>query len=1107
MNSLLNKLFLDFSKSDKFKYFDFDESIFFILNSFFESKKTIFLTLPKIQDASKYFLKLSEIIPDNILFYPLDSYLTIFTSLASGDFLYERLNTVEKLLKNDKNYIVVTTYDSLLKYQMPFDIFKSGIINFKKGNLYQRDDIKNKLTNIGYKFSYIVNSPGEFSFRGEILDIYPLNFKNPVRIDFFDNLVEDIKEFDLNTQISNEKVDDIFIFPTNELIYDDSLKLEFIKKIREYFSNFKLSQKEEEKLEEDYKKIQDHKHLESLLIYYKIIFEKPQTLLDIIKSKLVYKINLDNLFIDLEEKSCIDFLKADLDGKNLTSLSIKKDFTDIKDEIISLNLAKNKKELNISIDDFLTNLKTKWIKYNIFIDYEKELDKESFIINLKKIKLDDSLDKKIYFLNNNYNINFVDDSNKIVYLSLNKLLNKDKKTSYKYRSIVNQTTKIYKPDEIKKGDYVVHYEQGIGRYIGLKTLNTTGVERDYLLIKYANDENLYVPIEQIDFLLKYHKDPSQNIRLSSLGSPSFKNLKLKTKKKIKDYYDYLLLVYNIRNKTSGYSFYENTELENELKDDFKFEETKDQKKAIDDVLNDMKKQTPMERLICGDVGFGKTEVAIRASFRCCLNSKQVALISPTTILAKQHYETFKKRLEKFGVRVELLTRFTKTTQKNKILNDLKIGLVDILIGSHKILGKNVLFKNLGLLVVDEEQKFGVIAKEKIKEKNPNIDCLYLSATPIPRTLKMGLSKLKDLSIIQTPPKNRFPIQTYLLKYNILVVKDAIVKELARGGQIFYLVSKIADIEKIKKELEKIPDVKISILHGRLEKDEIYNVLDDFISGKSNLLLTTTIIENGIDIPNANTLIVHDSNNFGLSQLYQIKGRIGRSDKIGYAYFLADDFLKISPDAKKRLDAIKEYNMLGSGYEIAMQDLLIRGSGDLLGSNQSGFIESVGLMMYLRLVDEEVNNLPEPVKVDNKFYSTHIKEEYIENEDIRIEIHKKIKDITSYSDIISLENELVDRFGKMHYTLKLYMQETLYKKNCEILKIIKTEPSKNSLKLTISLDNNQIFIFDKFIDILNMKKIMFSIKIYENNHIINLNLENDLRNWLYIINEIIMDYLN
>lgn len=1108
MINQVEKLTKDFFKDDNLKYFDFDKSIFMILNSFFESKKTIFLTLPQIQDASKYFLKLSEIIPDSVLFYPLDSYLTIFTSLSSGDFLYERLNTLNKLLNDNKNYIVVTTYDSLLKYQMPFDILKDSIITLKKNKAYKRDNLREKLSNIGYKYSYIVNAPGEFSFRGEILDIFPYDFKNPIRIDFFDNLIEDIKEFDLNTQLSTSKIDSAIIFPTQELIYDDKLKNTFISKIEKYFENKKLSEKEIDKLEDDFKKFELHQGLDSLLIYYKIIFDNQVILPDIIKDKLIYKINLDNLYYDLEEKSNKDFLRLDLGGDNLTSLKIKKDFLDVKDKIINFNLIKkNSKELDITLDNFLLNLKTKWKEYLVLVDFEKESDRENLINDFKNAGLYNLIDDRIIFLNNNYKINFIDNKEKLVYISLNKLLKKEDKENISYRRIVNQTSKIYKPDDIKQGDYVVHYEQGIGRYIGLKTLDTTGVERDYLLIRYANDENLYVPIEQIDFLLKYHKDPSQNVKLSSLGSPVWKNLKLKTKKKIKDYYDYLLSVYNIRNKVKGYSFYENKELEDDLKNDFKFDETPDQKNAILDVLNDMQKDAPMERLVCGDVGFGKTEVAIRASFRSCINSKQVAIIAPTTILAKQHYETFKKRLEKFGVRVELLTRFTKKSLKDKILEDLEKGYIDILIGSHKILGKNVSFKNLGLLIVDEEQKFGVIAKEKIKEKNPNIDCLYLSATPIPRTLKMGLSKLKDLSLIQTPPKNRFPIQTYVLKYNELIVKDAIIKELARGGQVFYLVSKIKDIDKVKLELEKIPDVKIDILHGQLDSDSVYNVIDKFIKKETNLLVATTIIENGIDIPNANTLIIHDANNFGLSQLYQIKGRIGRGEKIGYAYFLVEDFKKITPEAKKRLDAIYEYNLLGSGYEIAMQDLLIRGSGDLLGSSQSGFIESVGLMMYLRLVDEEINNLPEPRKTDNKFYSTHIKEDYIENEDIRIEIHKKIKNIKTYLDIINLENELEDRFGKMHYSLKLYMQETLYKKNCEYLKILKTEPSKKSLKIEISLIDNKNFIFDKFFKIVDDKKIKFTFKIIDNKLSVLFNLESDLRNWLYIINEIIMNYLN
>lgn len=645
----------------------------------------------------------------------------------------------------------------------------------------------------------------------------------------------------------------------------------------------------------------------------------------------------------------------------------------------------------------------------------------------------------------------------------------------------------------------------------MKTIDNKGIKRDFLFVMYGEGSSLYIPLEQISSIMKYASKDVEGIHLHEIGSTAWARTKAKVRKRVHDISGELIKLYAARQNAKGFEFLPDTTEQIQFEADFLYELTPDQKNAIQAVKHDMESSRPMDRLICGDVGYGKTEVALRAAFKAVYSGKQVAMLAPTTILANQHYRTFKDRMEEYGVRVELLNRFVPASKQTQIIHDLKQGGVDIVIGTHRLLSKEIIYKDLGLLIVDEEQRFGVSHKERIKELKVNVDCITLSATPIPRTLQMSVIGLKDLSMIETPPKNRYPVQTYVLERNDRIIVDAIEKEISRGGQVFYLYNYVDSIEDIASHLgQLLPMARICIGHGKLSKDQLENRIRDFIDHKYDILLCTTIIETGIDMPDTNTLIIHDADRLGLAQLYQIRGRVGRSNKIAYAYLMYEPRKALTPEAEKRLETIKEFNELGSGFKIAMRDLSIRGSGDLLGEEQSGFVESVGLDMYLKILNEEIHSTaPSQEELTDKSITTPlvsrtISTNYIENEDVRIEIHKKIDKLKSLKQLEELESELLDRFGKVEEELFLYMYEKLMKNYCKKLEIAKIDMTNSryydfvfSEEKTNQLDGN--FLFTEMLKFKNLKLT------YKSN-VIHILLEVQGRNKLDYFKEI-CDYFN
>ena len=1078
-----------------------DFNMMMVACDFFNGNSSIFVVLPNLYLAQKYYDGLLGFInEEHVLFFPADELVSAEMIAATGDFLFERIQTLYTLLQGEKK-IVITNLHGAIKYELPRSVWESSIFTVKRNMTIEINDLLTRLIRLGYEPVYTITKTGEFSKRGSIVDIFPLGLANPIRLDFFGDDVESIKYFNMDTQRSTEAVDKCVILPVTEFIYDNEDFIVARSKIYDFMNQYSLSQIEENMFNKDLFSLENHKSLTSLSRYLGFFNEGISTIFDFVDNKKIYfvdpvksKESFNHLVLDLNEYcgriggysianmklfDNVDLLisKANVLIEGLRTLSgldysfnikeiaaynanqkaILDDFKRLKDNKYVILSYTNKERLNKLIDICLDN--------NLFLVKVKEPSE------IKKGQINciygdypafDMIYDEVIFLNE---------------ASLYEVSYAPRKA--KYKSIYKNAIKISKYDELEVGDYVVHYDHGIGKYLGIKTMDQKGIKRDLLYVMYANGSSLYIPLEQISSIMKYASKDVEGIKIHEIGSTAWARTKARVRKKVHDISGELIKLYAARQNTKGFEFPADSPEQAEFEAEFEYELTPDQRGAINAIKMDMESARPMDRLVCGDVGYGKTEVAMRAAFKAVYGGKQVAMLAPTTILATQHYRNFKSRMEYFGVRVELLNRFVPASKQAIIIEDLKRGGVDIVVGTHRLLSKEIEYKDLGLLIVDEEQRFGVSHKERIKELKVNVDCITLTATPIPRTLQMSVMGLKDLSMIETPPKNRYPIQTYVIERNDRIIVDAIEREMARGGQVFYLYNFVDSIEDVASHIHSlVPHARICIGHGKLSKDQLENRIQDFIDHKYDILLCTTIIETGIDIPDTNTLIIHDADRLGLSQLYQIRGRVGRSNKIAYAYLMYEPRKMLTPEAEKRLETIKEFNELGSGFKIAMRDLSIRGSGDLLGEEQSGFVESVGLEMYLKILDEEINNnikkeeSSNDISLTTPLVSRTINTEYISNEDVRIEIHKKIDVLQSLAELLDLEEELLDRFGQIDLELQLYMYEKLMKNYCKKFSIYKMDISFNlidfvfSKDVTSSLDGN--FLFNEMIKFKNLK---------------------------------------
>ena len=1039
-------------------------NIFYILNYFQKTNKNILIITNTLYEANKYFDSISTYTDDCLLF-PMDDFVASVALAISPELKIKRLETINVLKENNRK-IVVTNLMGLLRYLPDYKSANKLEFKLQTGMSINRDKILDVLDSFGYKRDTLVTSTGEYAVRGYVIDLFLIEQEHPIRIEFFGNEIESIRFFDENTQMSIKEITEITCLPYQEIT--TSVK----SSILDYLDIPMVFEIDKEGIDLGYEKLS-----EEILTYKKendtdknLMFE----LEDINIKDVIYL----NKFINNRNKALV-YQSNTLDNFN-SNFQLLREFV-------------NKKLEDKKTVIFCLSRKAE-------IDFIKEMFHVTRVVDEEHL-----FTERVNILNKKINNGFEFDKYVVIgEYDIEKINNRE----IKYKNSYKIGKKIKGFDQLQVGDYVVHTIHGIGQYQGVISLTKNGVVKDYLQIIYADNDKIYVPVEKISTIFKYSSKDGVAPVLSKLNGTAWAKTKKALQKKIHDISLELIKLYAARSKVTGPVFKDDP-MDVMFDADFKYEPTIDQQKAFLDVKKDLENKVPMDRLLCGDVGFGKTEVAFRAMFMTAINGFQVAYLCPTTILSNQQYENALQRFKNFPVEIALLNRFTTKKEAERIIDGLKKGTIDIVFGTHRLLSDDVGYKNLGLLVVDEEQRFGVSHKEKIKKYKNDVNVLTLSATPIPRTLKMAMSGLRDLSIIDTAPVNRYPVQTYVIKEQDMVVKDAIYKELGRNGQIFVLYNRIDSIESKKDELEHlVPEARIVIAHGRMNKSQMEDVMQDFIDHKYDILLCTTIIETGIDISNANTLIIYDADRFGLSQLYQIRGRVGRSSKIAYAYLMYSKDKMLNEIAVKRLEAIKEFTELGSGYRIAMRDLSLRGAGDILGSDQAGFVDAVGLDLYMKMVDDEVKRLngEEPIedKSNNSLIDvdTHISDSYVSDESLKIEIHQKINEIDSFDKLIEIQKELEDRFGKINEQIKIYMYEEWFEKLALSLHIERVVQNNKIVELEIPANLMKKLKFDKlFMQIYNIcPKIQFRSML--NNVYITLPIGNLPKHFVYYLVDIL-----
>ena len=1045
----------------------------------------------RIVDDLKYFAKEFE----QIYYFPKRELVTYDYVAESKDLYYDRQEVLNKI-ENKKAKIIVTTIEALMQKMVAKSELFQNKIELKVGKNYSVDGIKENLLNLGYERADLVQGKGQFSSRGNIIDI-SISEREGVRIEFWGDEIDSIRKFNISTQRSSEMMQETNIMPACEFILEDSLS-SIAQRIREAKKDInddienriptKQRQNYENKIEEvklqDIELIESGDYISKVEKYFNYFYTKQESFVDYLDENFIIfydeiskiKQRQDNILIENknlmqaliekekfipqsiqnlerteyqhEDKQIIYLEKQDFGGVEFASTKFIFNYRDVKyykseieiligDLIKWLNekkqiivLAGNKEEA----EKFASLLEEKEVPHSQISDWGRFLSGNvSPIGNLGSVVIAEG---KLSSGFECYDLN-------LIVVTGEDLFTSSVKKKRRLSSSFKQGEKVVFAD-LKIGDYVVHKSHGIGQFIGVNTLKADGIIKDYIKIRYKNDDMLYIPTNDLDSIRKYVGGGEEAPKINKLGSKEWENTKAKVKKNLQEVAKDLIELYAKRQKVKGYAFSKDTDWQRQFEESFPYQETDDQLRCIEEAKKDMEAPRPMDRLLCGDVGYGKTEVAIRAAFKAVMDQKQVAYLVPTTVLANQQYEGFKQRMENFAIKVELLNRFRTKKEQNEVIKKLKLGEVDVVIGTHRLLSKDVEFKDLGLLIIDEEHRFGVKDKEKIKQYKNSVDVLTMTATPIPRTLHMSIVGVRDMSVIYEPPQNRKPVQTYVLEYDEEVIKEAITKELERKGQVFYLYNKVEGIEKKAIEIANlVPEAKVGFAHGQMSGNELEEIMMDFINGNINVLVCTTILESGIDIPNANTIIVEDADRLGLAQLYQIRGRVGRASTQAYAYVTYKRDKLLSEVADKRLKTIKEFTEFGSGFKIAMRDLEIRGAGSLLGEIQSGHMEQVGYETYCKLLDEVIKEMQGEVVEEEKdiqidlSFSSYIPEEYIENSSQKIEIYQDIALCKTEEDIQNITDEIIDRYGPMPREVENLLEIARIKnfaRNANVIKI-------------------------------------------------------------------------
>lgn len=1031
--------------------------------------------------------------------------------MSSQEKIISRVEALRFLTDSSKKGILVCNIAASRLILPSPNAFKDSIVKISVGEEYDQHAFIHQLKENGYRKVTQVQTQGEFSLRGDILDIFEISQLEPCRIEFFGDEIDGIRSFEVETQLSKENKTELTIFPASDMLLREKdyqrgqSALE--KQISKTLSPILKSYLEE--ILSSFHQKQSHADSRKFL---SLCYDKTWTVFDYIeKDTPIFFDDYQKLMNQYEvfERELAQYFTEEL--QNSKAFSDMQYFSDIeqiykKQSPVTFfsNLQKGLGNLKFDkiyqfnqypMQEFFNQFsflkeeieRYKKMDYTIILQSSNSMGSKTLedMLEEYQIKLD-SRDKtnickeSVNLIEGNlrHGFHFVDE--KILLITEHEIFQKKLKRRFR-RQHVSNAERLKDYNELEKGDYVVHHIHGIGQYLGIETIEIKGIHRDYVSVQYQNGDQISIPVEQIHLLSKYISSDGKAPKLNKLNDGHFKKAKQKVKNQVEDIADDLIKLYSERSQLKGFAFSADDDDQDAFDDAFPYVETDDQLRSIEEIKRDMQASQPMDRLLVGDVGFGKTEVAMRAAFKAVNDHKQVVILVPTTVLAQQHYTNFKERFQNFAVNIDVLSRFRSKKEQTATLEKLKNGQVDILIGTHRVLSKDVVFADLGLMIIDEEQRFGVKHKETLKELKKQVDVLTLTATPIPRTLHMSMLGIRDLSVIETPPTNRYPVQTYVLEKNDSVIRDAVLREMERGGQVYYLYNKVDTIvQKVSELQELIPEASIGYVHGRMSEVQLENTLLDFIEGQYDILVTTTIIETGVDIPNANTLFIENADHMGLSTLYQLRGRVGRSNRIAYAYLMYRPEKSISEVSEKRLEAIKGFTELGSGFKIAMRDLSIRGAGNLLGKSQSGFIDSVGFELYSQLLEEAIAKRNGNANANTRTkgnaelilqIDAYLPDTYISVQRHKIEIYKKIRQIDNRVNYEELQEELIDRFGEYPDVVAYLLEIGLVKSYLDKVFVQRVERKDNKITIQFEKVTQRLFLaqdYFKALSVTNLK---------------------------------------
>lgn len=983
----------------------------------------------------------------DVFYFPKREIVTYDYLAESQDLLYERMEVLRKM-EEKRHFTVVTTIEALMQPMLPKEVLFQNKITLKVADSYCVDKLKEKLVQLGYQRSELIDGKGQFSSRGGIIDV-SLTEEEGVRIEFWGDEIDSIRIFRISTQRSTKMEEKITLFPVHEFVLEASLE-DIVKRIEKITKD--VTQEQQKQSKEDISLILSGDYISKVDKYFSAFYSDIYSFVEYFSKHSIFfleentklRARAQNIQKDIQtiQKTLVEkqkWVPKSLEKmysyeQILEKISIFKR-VHLENQDFSIGIQGNRYSFHFrevhyypsSLEVFLQDLKQTKKTVVVLVDSTSKMEKLKHLLEENQILFQDLLEEnqnlfekkgQVFLMVGKLSSGWENYDTNLLAISANDLIEGEKKKRRKQNSIFKEGQRVVF-DDLKIGDFVVHKTHGIGQYIGVNTIKADGITKDYIKIRYKGEDVLYIPTNQLDSIRKYVGGGESVPKINKLGSKEWENTKARVKKNLREVARELIELYAKRQKIKGYAFSPDTPWQNQFEERFPYQETDDQLRCIQEVKKDMESPKPMDRLLCGDVGYGKTEVAIRAAFKAVMDQKQVAYLVPTTVLADQQYQEFKQRMESFAIKVEVLNRFRTKKEQQEIVRKLKLGQIDVVIGTHRLLSKDVSFQNLGLLIIDEEHRFGVKDKETIKQYKNNVDVLAMTATPIPRTLHMSIVGIRDMSVIYEPPQNRKPVQTYVLEYDEEVVKEAITKELERGGQVFYLYNRVEAIEKkASKLLSLVPEAKVSFAHGKMSGHEIEEIMEDFVKGNTNLLVCTTILESGIDIPNANTIIVENADRLGLAQLYQIRGRVGRASKQAYAYITYKRDKLLSEVADKRLKAMKEFTEFGSGFKIAMRDLEIRGAGSMLGEIQHGHMEQVGYDTYCQLLNEVIQEmkgieLQEEVDIQIDLnVSSYIPDSYISSSGQKIEIYQNIALCRTEEEIKDVMDEMIDRYGDM-----------------------------------------------------------------------------------------------